>query len=38
MCLRKDNPRLDVITTLPLYDGVRAIFLFAYNFAKVTAA
>lgn len=38
MCLRKDNPRLDVITTHPLYDGVRAMFLFAYNFAKVTAA
>ena len=38
MCLRKDNPRLDVIATHPLYDGVRAVFLFAYNFAKVTAA
>lgn len=38
MCLRKDNPHLDVITMLPLYDGVRAMFLFAYNFAKVTAA
>lgn len=38
MSLRKDNPHLDVITPHPLCDGVRAMFLFAYNFTKLTAA